>query len=658
MGVIVPFERKTGGRVTDRVRAATKPVCARRSHGTEASLHRDAGHQHRPVIRLFGPLAIEDDGRSLGPRDLGGARPKQVLQILLAARGHRVPTDRLAELIWEGDRPGNARGALQTFISMLRRHLTPDRERARELVVTELEAYRFATDLVTLDLDRFDTLLERSGSEPTNLARASLEEALALVRGEVLEDEPYATWALDLRNTYEGRILGAHLDAADAALAEVDFGPALAHAEAATRLDAFSERAHRIAMLALYALGRSQEALGRYRTFRTRLGEELGLEPAADTRALESAIIRQEDVRSLLPRPIRRAPTTSHGHPELRLLGRADELDGLVRAVGDAVDGRLTLIQIEADAGLGKTRMLDELHRSLEDVRAGRAECSELERHLPYVPLATALRMALAGIDLDTQRLPALGQILPELTLGAPTRQVEEVEVLEALVAVVADHGPLVLLIDDLQWADGRTLAALAYLRRRAADLPLALVTTAPAIETSPGRPLGSLTPDLVVRLDPLSPADLAPLGIPDLHEATSGSPRFVSEALANDHQAGRARTLTEALIAQCRAEGAWAYRVLVAASMVEQPFDPEPLADALGADGGELIEELERLCEQRILRVDGLRFRFRYDLVRLALVEGTSPARQRLLRRQLAHSVADRVSFSTGSGIESEAAG
>ncbi len=326
--------------------------------------------------------------------------------------------------------------------------------------------------------------------------------------------------------------------------------------------------------------------------------------------------------------------------------------------MGDAVDGRLTLIQIEADAGLGKTRMLDELHRSLEDVRAGRAECSELERHLPYVPLATALRMALAGIDLDTQRLPALGQILPELTLGAPTRQVEEVEVLEALVAVVADHGPLVLLIDDLQWADGRTLAALAYLRRRAADLPLALVTTAPAIETSPGRPLGSLTPDLIVRLDPLSPADLAPLGIPDLHEATGGSPRFVSEALANDHQAGRARTLTEALIAQCRAEGAWAYRVLVAASMIEQPFDPEPLADALGADGGELIEELERLCEQRILRVDGLRFRFRYDLVRLALVDGTSPARQRLLRRQLAHSVADRVSFSTGSEIESEAAG
>ena len=51
----------------------------------------------RPVIRLFGSLSIDDGERRLGPADLGGVRPKQVLEILLAARGHRVPVDRLAE---------------------------------------------------------------------------------------------------------------------------------------------------------------------------------------------------------------------------------------------------------------------------------------------------------------------------------------------------------------------------------------------------------------------------------------------------------------------------------------------------------------------------------------------------------------------------------
>jgi hypothetical protein len=62
-------------------------------------------------------------------------------------------------------------------------------------VVTETAAYRFATDLVDLDLDRFDELGERSSREPTHRSRLSLERALALVQGEVLEDEPYATWA-------------------------------------------------------------------------------------------------------------------------------------------------------------------------------------------------------------------------------------------------------------------------------------------------------------------------------------------------------------------------------------------------------------------------------------------------------------------------------
>ena len=591
--------------------------------------------RERPVIRLFGSLSIEDGARRLGPGDLGGVRPKQVLEILLAARGHRVPVDRLAELVWGDERPRNVAGSLQTFVSMLRRHLSTDRERARSLVVTEPEAYRFATELVTLDLDRFDELLERSAREPTRLARASLEQALELVRGEVLEDQPYSGWAIDLRGSYQGRVLGAHLDAADAALAELDFAPALAHAEAAATLDRFSERAHRLEMLALYALGRQHEALGRYRSFRLRLDEELGLEPTAETRALEAAVIRQEGVHALLPRPIRRGLADTGGRA-LRLIGRAAELEMLTHAVRRAFDGDAALVQIEGEAGLGKTRMLDELQLELSNVRVGRASSSELERHLPYVPLAAALRDALAGVELDGRCQPALGQILPELTLGAQRWEFAEVEVLEALVALVAEHAPLVLLLDDLQWADTQTVAALAYLRRRGSGLPAAFVTTVRSAEASDDHPLRQLRPDVVVRLEPLSPSELAPLGMPELHDSTGGNPRFVSDALANGQPATRSQTLAEALLAQCRAEGDWGYRVLVAASALEQPFEPESLSDLLGADEAELIEELERLCERRILRIDGLRFRFRYDLVRQVLLASISPARQRLLQRRL----------------------
>jgi DNA-binding SARP family transcriptional activator len=598
------------------------------------------------VIRLFGPLSLEDGERKLGPRDLGGTRPKQVLEILLTARGHRVPTDRLIELLWGREPPGDPTGSLQTFVSVLRRHLTPERARARELVVTEPEAYRFATELVALDLDRFDELLEGSAREPTRLARASLEQALGLVRGEVFEDEPYAAWALDLRGSYQGRILGAHLEAAEAALAELDFAGALAHAEAAAALDRFSERARRTEMLALYALDRPHDALARYRSFRMRLDEELGLEPTAETRALEAAVIRQEDVHSLLPRPIRRAQAAAGEHA-FRLLGRIAELEALTQAVRNAIGGGVALIQIEGETGLGKTRLIDELSAELEDVRVGRASCSELERHLPYVPLAAALRDALTGVDLDAASLPALSQILPELALVEAKHEFDELDVLEALVALIVKHAPLVLLLDDLQWADPRTLAALEYLRRRGGDVSAAFVTAARATDVSPEHPLRRLKPDARVALEPLSPDELAPLGIPGLYESTGGNPRFVTETLVNGRSAALSPTLTEALLAQCRGEGTWGYRVLVAASVLGQPFEPELLADLLGADAAELTEELERLCERRILRIEGLRFRFRYDLVRQALLASISPARQRLLHQRLAALSAESSPFS-----------
>jgi DNA-binding SARP family transcriptional activator len=606
---------------------------ARTSRSVLQTLNDTPPIDRRLVVRLFGPLSIEDGDRVLGPRDLGGARPKQVLEILLAARGRRVPVDRLAEHLWPLDRPANVQGSLHTFVSMLRRRLTTDRERARAVIVTEPEAYRVATDLIELDLDRFDELLERSAHEPTRLARVSLEEALALARGDVLEDEPYATWALDLRGCYQGRLLGARLDAADVALAERELGAALAHCEAASLLDPFSERAHRCAMLALYALDRQHDALARFRNFRASLDEALGLEPTAETRALESAILRQERADELLPRPIERGDVRIVER-DVRLLGRTRELDALARETRLALEGRPTLIRIEGDTGLGKSRLLDELWRTLVGVRVGRATCSELEQHLPYVPLAAALRAA--GADPDATRMPALAQIVPEVDLQSAKTEFEQVDVLEALVALMGEIGPLVLLLDDLQWADEQTVAALGYLRRRDDAHQTALVTTSRPQDASTDLPLARLQPDTIVPLEPLTEEELAPLSIPGIYESTGGNPRFVAEAVRCGRRAAPSRSLVDALVAQCRAEGPWACRVLSAASLLEQPFEPEPLAALLDTDPTRLTEELERLCERRILRIEGLRFRFHYDLVRRALFESVSPARRRLLHERL----------------------
>ena len=589
----------------------------------------------RPVIRLFGPLSVEDGGGRLGPSDLGGTRPKQVLEILLAARGHRVTTDRIAELLWGEQRPKDVAASIQTFVSVLRRHLVSDRDRARELVVTEQEAYRFGSDLVELDLDRFDELLERSSREPTRQARRSLEQALALVRGEVLEDEPYAVWAQDLRGSYQGRVLGVHLEAADAALAELDFDAALAHGEAAVALDRFSERAHRGAMLALYALGRQHDALRGYRTLRSLLAEELGLEPTPETRALEAAILRQEEVRSLLPRPIIRAAAGGAAGTSSRLIGRRHELDLLERVAREALDGSFALLQIEGDAGLGKTRLLEEVATLFEDAHVGRAECSLLEHHLPYVPLAAALRDA--GIELDGERLPALARILPELALMRSAREFTEIEALEALVQVISTEAPVVLLLDDLHAADQQTIAALDYLQQRLAGTRGAIVVTIRSVHAPAEHPVRRLRPSAEVLLGPLTAEELEPLQVPGLYETTGGNPRFVTHALAGGKRLELSSSLSETLLAQLRTEGRRAYRILLAASLLAPPFEPEPLAAMLEQEVAELTEQLERLCERRILRVDGHGFGFRYGLVRAVLYHSLSPARRRVLRERLA---------------------
>jgi predicted ATPase len=349
---------------------------------------------------------------------------------------------------------------------------------------------------------------------------------------------------------------------------------------------------------------------------------------------LEAAILRQQEIQSLLPRAIRLTQRDA-APPSIRLLGRTNELATLERPAQRALAGSFALVLVEGEAGPGKTRLLDEFVMSLVGARIGRASCSKLEQYLPHVPLAAALRSALADVELDADRLPALAQILPELALREP-HQYPEVDALEALVALAVEHAPLVLVIDDLESADPTTLAAIGYLQRRCTDVPAMVLGAVQVGATFANEPLRLLKPDALVRLEPLSSTDLAPLGIPDLHDSTGGNPRFVAETVSNGNRRALSPTLSDALLGQCRAAGAYAHRVLLAASVLEQPFEPETLAALLHLDATELAEELERLCEHCILRVDGFRFRFRYDLVRQVLLTSISPARRRLLQAGL----------------------
>jgi hypothetical protein len=251
------------------------------------------------------------------------------------------------------------------------------------------------------------------------------------------------------------------------------------------------------------------------------------------------------------------------------------------------------------------------------------------------VPLAAALRGALDGVDLDTGQIPALGGVLPELALRGRAATFGEIDVLEAIVEVIRRTAPLVLILDDLHLADPSTVAALEYLRHRCARCQV-MVVGALRDDDALDHPVRGLTATETIRLEPLTEHDLAPLGIVDAHERTGGHPALVANLITSGGSDPDLRgSLSELMLARCRAEGAVAFRILLTAATLPQPFEPEVLAGLLDTDPVALIEELEQLCDRRILRVDGPRFGFRYAIVRDVLGAAVSPARRRLLRER-----------------------
>ena len=251
-------------------------------------------------VRMFGPLRVETGSRRLGPGDFGRLKSKQVLEILIAARGHPVSKDQLAEDLWGEEPPRNEPAAIETYVSELRSDLEGGGEKRQHLVVTEHGAYRFAVEHADVDLDRFDQLLGAARRARGGAARSLLKEAIDLVAGEVLEDEPHSAWAQELRDRYNRKVGDALLETAGLALLEGDHQEALTLAGSVFSADPLAERACRLVMVASYALGLQREAVTAFHRCRELLREELGMDPMPETIALYRGILQQMDHLALI----------------------------------------------------------------------------------------------------------------------------------------------------------------------------------------------------------------------------------------------------------------------------------------------------------------------------------------------------------------------
>src|SRR5215211_894843 len=244
------------------------------------------------------------------------------------------------------------------------------------------------------------------------------------------------------------------------------------------------------------------------------------------------------------------------------LVGRERESAALGRAHARARAGRGGLVLVGGEAGVGKTRLVEDALR-VDGVLFVRGDAPEQARP-PYAPIAAALRALLRveprGLDDCGPLLRYLSVLLPEL--GGRPRRGDRATVFEAVRCALRSIGrraPTVVFLDDLHWADATTFDLLPALGAGLMDEPLLLVGAYRSDEISRGHPLRRMRADLrragrlweltLAPLDPEETAELTALvlgGVPApalsraVHDRTQGVPFFVEELCAALAGAGR----------------------------------------------------------------------------------------------------------------------
>ncbi|MHA7180125.1 BTAD domain-containing putative transcriptional regulator [Arthrobacter sp. MDB2-24] len=253
-------------------------------------------------ISVLGPLSIRLGDTTLSANDLGGPKPRQVLEILLLSFGLAVSKTRIIDLLWNGNPPAVALPTLESYVSVLRRRLQPGSGRTGPLR-TVTGGYVIEPSLVQLDLNRFETLTRQASIAAPPAALALLTEALDLASAPLLGDELLPAWAEEERALHAQRVGHARVIAAETALITGEVGKAIAWASEAAREDPLNERAWTTLVLGLEQHGENTEALRVFDRCRRVMDEELGCAP--------SEVLKEAHARLLTITGTTNGPTTS-----------------------------------------------------------------------------------------------------------------------------------------------------------------------------------------------------------------------------------------------------------------------------------------------------------------------------------------------------------
>jgi DNA-binding SARP family transcriptional activator/tetratricopeptide (TPR) repeat protein len=643
---------------------------------------------------LCGDLVVELDGQRF-EHALPGRQGRMLFAFLALNCDRSVSRDELIEAVWGEDAPADADAALRTRLSKLRHALGVGVLDGRAALTLELP------EGTSLDIEQVNQFTERAERQ---LAAGELDDAAASARAaDALARRRFlpgieAAWIDDVRRRLEDVRLRALETLAMAGL-QIG-GSELGSAEGAARdlieASPLRESGYRCLMAVHAARGNVSDSLQVYEHLRCRLREELGSAPSPAISELHTLLLRAGDTHAsgTVPEQIPLPP------PALRergaFVGRAAVVGRLDDALAAARGGRRTFAFISGEPGIGKTRLAQQLARRAHAGGATVLWGQAFEETLtPYEPLLVPLRAYVRGCPADVlaaavgAHAPELARLVPELRARLPHLAQPQVgdprsersrlfQGLAELMTNASQATPVLLVLDDMHWADQATLLFLRELGRFP-DQAALLVLVAHR-DTEPGNAgVRDLIADLrretsvdEIHLAGLDECESAALiadrvgsrpsssVVQTLHGETDGNPFFLEElvrhfsrdtrleeglVLAADRLPDVVKDVTSQRIA--RLDPA-ARRALTAAAVVGRDFSIDVVAEAVGVSPDILVVQLEgAVAAGLVVDVVAGRYGFTHVLTHDVVYEGVAPTR----RSQLHRAVGDALVRLTGGG-------